>query len=398
MTPAADPTPLAKCQVAASHDSPLVTEWPASAKAHLETLLAQRAVAVSYSGCELRIADECSLPGRYVWQRTTLSTDTVEIQNADELWAKLPLGAAALEAELERSGRLAVRTTVSGQMRLEAPPGPVPEDGSCAAVTHVVSAISVGAFRMMSGGAVRGGGSASTPIGGASAESRRQESLLREAGDAERCHESTDAAASMDCASPIQLFLLPVQKASTAATRVAELADARARERGILVSIPASDDSEERWSLHDADGNRLCDLPCERWIAQRSGYYLEREQTEGHPRVRLDVPNELPHDAGAHVTAKYAPERGQPFWSAVTFYGLGLPLAVGSVATLAVGIGDSSHRSFWLGASVFYGLGAAASFWWYFYSRPSSFVTYGEAPPRTATGLRFGPGFVTGTF
>ena len=33
----ADPTPLAKWQVAANHSDPLVTKWPASAKDHLES-------------------------------------------------------------------------------------------------------------------------------------------------------------------------------------------------------------------------------------------------------------------------------------------------------------------------------------------------------------------------
>lgn len=412
VTPPADPTPLAKCKVAASHESPLVTEWPASAKARLESLLGARAVAVAYSGCELRIADECSVPGQYRWRRTTLSTDTVEIQDADELWAKLPLGAAALEGELGRSGRLAVRTTVSGQLQLESTPE-LPSDGSCANVTHIVSAISVGAFRMVSGGAAHASGGASTPLGGLGGQTRREESLLREAGDPERCRETSDTAASPDCGSPIQLFLLPVRapKAAPApaspqgvattggaapddTAQAIDLADARARQRGVLVSLPARED--EQWSLHDADGNRLCTLPCERWIAPRSGYYIERDQTQGRRRTRIDIPNELPHDPGTRVTAEFAPERGSPFWSSVTFFALGIPLGIGAVATLVIGLVDSDHRSFLLTASGFYAVGAAGSTYWYLHSRPDTFTTY--ASGRQDTGLRFGPGFVTGTF
>ena len=148
-----DPTPLAKCRVAASASSPLVTEWPASEKAHLQGLAASQAVAVTYSGCELRIVDACRLPGKYTWRRTTLASDTLEITSADELWAKLPLGAVGLEGELERSGRLAVRTPVSGQMTLAGASAPPPGDGACAGVTHVVSGIAVGAFGLVSGGA-----------------------------------------------------------------------------------------------------------------------------------------------------------------------------------------------------------------------------------------------------
>lgn len=408
----ADPTPLEKCRIAASHESPLVTEWPASEKARLQTVLGSRAVAVSYSGCELRIVDQCSVSGQYAWHRTTLSTDSVEIRNADELWAKLPLGAASLEGELDRTGRLSVRTTVSGQLQLESVPA-LPSDGSCANVTHVVTAISVGAFQMMSGGAAGGEIGASSIVGGGGARTRREESLVRSSGDAERCRDATDNAPNMDCGSPIQLFLTPVRSTTEASSRSAEVAERRARERGVLMSLPASD-PDERWALHDADGNRLCELPCERWIAPRSGYYLERDQTRGYSRVRIDVPNELPHDPGTRVTASYAPERGSPMWSAITFYGLGLPLGVAAIANFAVGLSVSDHQGFFLGVSAFFAVGAAASTWWFYYSHPSTFTTYVDAGQRTAgthptfmryvdagqrtEGVRFGPGYVKATF
>ena len=154
----ADPTPLARCKVAASAGSPLVTEWPASEKAHLQSMAAIQTVAVQYSGCELQIVDGCKLSGKYVWQPTTLASDTVEITNADELFAKLPLGAVTLEGELERTGRLAVRTTVAGQLRLDGMNETnIPRNGACASVTHVVTGISVGAFKLLSGGSLGAG-------------------------------------------------------------------------------------------------------------------------------------------------------------------------------------------------------------------------------------------------
>jgi hypothetical protein len=112
------PSDQAKCKVAASHSSPLVTEWPASEKSRLESLTMRGGVVVAYSGCEMRILDGCTVGGTYQYQRTTLSTDTIEIEDEDQLFSKLPLGAASLEGELARSGRLAVRTTVVGQLRL----------------------------------------------------------------------------------------------------------------------------------------------------------------------------------------------------------------------------------------------------------------------------------------
>src|SRR5262249_12510979 len=112
------PGEQAKCRVAAAHENPLVTEWPASEKANLEARLREGAVLGAYSGCTMRLLPQCRATGKYLWRRTTSASDTVEIRDADELYAKLPLGAASLEGELKRSGRLAVQTTVAGQMQL----------------------------------------------------------------------------------------------------------------------------------------------------------------------------------------------------------------------------------------------------------------------------------------
>src|SRR5438477_9185023 len=73
------PRDQAKCKVAVSQASPLVTEWPASEKANFEALLRQGAVAVSYSGCTMRVLPQCHVRGAYLWQRTTPATDSVEI-------------------------------------------------------------------------------------------------------------------------------------------------------------------------------------------------------------------------------------------------------------------------------------------------------------------------------
>ena len=86
------------------------------------------------------------------------STDVIEIRNADELYAKMPLGAVSLEGELQRSGRIAVQTTASGQLQLaNFEPTSVPKSPECEGATHVVGALSVGAFKLRSGGAARAG-------------------------------------------------------------------------------------------------------------------------------------------------------------------------------------------------------------------------------------------------
>ena len=48
------PAEQARCRVASSQSSPLVTEWPASEKANLEARLREGGVVVSYSGCSMK--------------------------------------------------------------------------------------------------------------------------------------------------------------------------------------------------------------------------------------------------------------------------------------------------------------------------------------------------------
>jgi hypothetical protein len=208
-----DPTALAKCSVAASHEQPLVTEWPASYKARLEAMLHQGAVAVEYSGCDLRIVDTCKIGGSYAWKKTTLSTDSTDIHDEDELYAKLPLGAAALEGQLKTAGSLHVQTTVSGQMQLVGQPADDATGGAeCAHATHLVTALSIGAFQLVAGGEVSGHAGADVGAAGIHGGGSESRSTLRTAGDPESCSKATNDEPSPDCRSPIQIFLKPIRR------------------------------------------------------------------------------------------------------------------------------------------------------------------------------------------
>jgi hypothetical protein len=208
-----DTAQLARCSVAASHEQPLVTEWPASYKARLEAMLQAGAVAVEYSGCDLKIVDRCRLSGAYAWKKTTLSTDTTDINDEDELYAKLPLGAASLSGQLKTSGSLHVQTTVSGQLQLVGKAADDATQGAeCSRATHLVTALSVGAFRLVAGGTVKAAGGAEmgrAGLGGSTAQAR---SILRAAGDAASCEHATKDEPNADCRSPIQIFLTPIRR------------------------------------------------------------------------------------------------------------------------------------------------------------------------------------------
>ncbi|HEU4758516.1 MAG TPA: hypothetical protein VFT91_00910, partial [Dehalococcoidia bacterium] len=108
-----------KCRQALAQGAPLLTELPATEKANLEILTRSGAVAVAYSGCTMQVLYNCRLPGRYYWYAVSPTSDSFEINDEDSLYAKLPIGAVGLEADLQRWGKLNVQTSVSGQLRLD---------------------------------------------------------------------------------------------------------------------------------------------------------------------------------------------------------------------------------------------------------------------------------------
>ena len=57
-------------------------------------------VLVRYEGCEMEILAQCSTPGEYEYTAITRKDDRVAIKTEDDLWANVPLGAAALESKL----------------------------------------------------------------------------------------------------------------------------------------------------------------------------------------------------------------------------------------------------------------------------------------------------------
>lgn len=395
-----------RCQTVGASANPLVTEWSASDKAHLQSLAASQPVAVRFAGCDLKIVPGCALPGRYAWQRTTLATDTLEIEDKNELYSKLPIGAVSLEATLEQAGKLSVKSTVSGQLtllgtdleRLALGPG-------CADATHVVTRVSVGAFKMYSGSDFSGKGGVSVPAVGASAATQRHESLLREAGDPAACARATADAPADQCASPIQLFLAtlrPEQEAKVVSSGAVQIA------------IPGPDDWEESWTLRDRAGALICRLPCTQWVNPGSGYYLMREAGPDTPMARIRLPNAFPYPPGSQLEASYQMEQGSPFWSTLALYGVGIPATLFGGYALGMGIhgltadpcppGDSecgasrSPGTYFGWSALAFGV-AGGTLWWSLYSQEERFETYGSGP-RAVTPRRheFGLGSYRTTF
>jgi len=205
----------ARCSVVASHETPFVVEWEGSDRAQLESAIRKGVVAVRYGGCELEVVQGCTAPQAYEYAALTPKKESVEIFDADELYARFPRGAVQLEAELERAGSLSVDMMLVG--RLEAPSIRVEREQlqgpTCVQATHVVSGLTVGAFRLHTGAKEDIAVDLSLPAE-ASAGVKRQSAReqLGSDGDVAAC----DAASSQDlqpppgCGALIRIEVVPL--------------------------------------------------------------------------------------------------------------------------------------------------------------------------------------------
>lgn len=205
----------AKCGVRSSATKPLVVEWPAAERAALESRASRGLVAVRYEGCEMEVLTTCTAAGAYEYVGLTQKREGVKITNADELYAQLPVGAAGLEAKLERSGELNVDMVIVG--RREADKNVFNErdlDGRCDTATHVITGLTVGAFQFYSGAGAEVGAGVKVQNVGVGASSSSQQELLKSDGDANSCEgsNSSDEVAPEGCGALLRVEVVPIDR------------------------------------------------------------------------------------------------------------------------------------------------------------------------------------------
>lgn len=341
----AAPDAEARCEAAARGESPLVTEWSSAEKANLQARLRAGGLAVEFTGCSMRPITGCSVRGSYRWQRTTLSSDSIEIHNQDELFAKLPLGALALEGELARSGRLAIRTTVSGQYVLEgSSAADVPDYGDCSAATHLLVGVSIGSFKLHSGGTLQAGGSVNAGPYGGGAQTSSSESLLREAGDFDSCKASTDETPEMNCSSPIQAFLAPLPRF------------AKERGSGTMRVTFASGSADKAWELR-SNQQFVCRTPCTRWLKPADSYELRTET--GPDFQTVNVPDLRKFSGARDIEVRAHGRNNGKFVGGIVATGVGgMLMFMGGFLALAGGLGDRDGLKW--GGAITAGVGILA--------------------------------------
>jgi formylglycine-generating enzyme required for sulfatase activity len=208
------PTDQTKCAMAKSQAEPLIVAWPSASRAQLESKARKGGVVVHYRGCEMRVLTQCSAPGKYGYTGTTRKRDRLVMRDVDELYANLPMGAARVEATLAKSGALSVDMVIVGRYEAERPRLRKDElEGDCGDATHVVSALTVGAFAFVSGAEGSANGSVLGASGGATGALKRE--VIAEDGDPEGCDGAmpSDKAPPEQCGALLRLEVTPLGEA-----------------------------------------------------------------------------------------------------------------------------------------------------------------------------------------
>lgn len=233
-----------RCAAAADQPAALISEWSPAEKANLQQALRNGgAVAVENTGCQLRILSQCRVAGSYTWQRTGPAQASVEIDGEQALFERLPLSAAALQADLRQARKLRLATQVAGEYRLQTGAPQVPPEGECQYATHVITALSVGASTLMAG------------------DGR----MIRSNGDAQACAQATDGGPNPSCAAPLQISLSRVPGRGP-----------QEPPPGMAQVDVVSEFEGQTWDVY-AGENHLCTTPCTTWVDPMRPLYLESQ-------------------------------------------------------------------------------------------------------------------------
>jgi hypothetical protein len=215
--PEYNPGDRARCAAGVNVTKPFVVEWPSADRAELEARATRGPVAVRYADCEMEILRSCQVPGRYAYTGVTRQDDRLKIKSTDELFAKIPIHAASLQAKLQKAGELNVDMSIVGTYALDR--GSVrAEDlqGECSRATHVVSGLTIGAFEFFAGASAQISATADVVVAEAEAKGGAERETLNRGGDRAACGRAgkQDQGPPEGCGALIRVEVVPVLTAN----------------------------------------------------------------------------------------------------------------------------------------------------------------------------------------
>ncbi|MGH7293328.1 MAG: tetratricopeptide repeat protein, partial [Polyangiaceae bacterium] len=161
----------------------------------------------------MEVLPDCVAVGRYAYTGTERKGDRVLMRNADDVYANIPVHAAEFAGKVATDGALAVDMTIVGHFQSGRSHYWVDElGGDCHGVSHVVTGLTVGAFRFYSGARATTGASVSVGTLGGGGDSEASRETLLSDGDEAACVRSTggDATPPEGCGALLRLELSPL--------------------------------------------------------------------------------------------------------------------------------------------------------------------------------------------
>lgn len=201
----------AVCKARTTVPAPLTVAWPTELRTDLEARAKSGAVVVSYQGCEIKILSECHAKGTYRYFGVTPKEDQITIKSEDELYGNLAIGAMSLEAAFKKSGQFSLKSVAVGKWVNERSVHYVDElSGACAAATHVVTSLSIGAFELSSGSAEMARGGLSVAGVGGGGRTQREKAVVTSDGQPGTCSSATAQGAPATCSSILRIETAPL--------------------------------------------------------------------------------------------------------------------------------------------------------------------------------------------
>ena len=199
-----------------NQDRPFIIDWDATDQSSFQARAATDVLVVHYEGCELRVLDGCandSVKGALGAYRpidwTSGQLESIDIKNDDELYAKLPLGAASLSARTQRGEKFHMEYFVSGTRtasRSSLYRADLDHIAGCKGATHYVYAFNLGAFALASSSSLQAQANGSYFGFGAGGATSSQTRADKRGGDLAMCQGSGSREVDR-CKVPIRLAL-----------------------------------------------------------------------------------------------------------------------------------------------------------------------------------------------
>lgn len=179
---------------------PFIVNWSPTERTALETRAQEGAVVLAWNRTtkEAEVLGRCRVsetPYRFVG--ASHARQTMSANDSMDLGAHFPFaGPVNLGAKLEMYGEINVEYHTIGEYKVDLDDVHVDDlEGSCSGATHVVAALSVGAFKLFAGEGMAGGATADVPLAaGATAGGSRTRENLDQGGDPQTCDGATRGA------------------------------------------------------------------------------------------------------------------------------------------------------------------------------------------------------------